>query len=102
MSNEQERVQLEHATRRYASSQGARDMALLSVIDLAAPQDLGAHYVIAIKARWPSSGAQSQLRAFVATQDQSKQWWFLGLPEQWLSAIAEEVARTRTVSEAKP
>ena len=102
MSNEQERIQLEHATRRYASGQGARDIALLSVIALVVPPGLEAHYAIAVKARWPSSGAQPQLRAFVATQDQSKQWWFLGVPEQWLTTVAEEVSRTRTGSEAKP
>jgi hypothetical protein len=101
MSNEQERLQLEHAARHYASSQGARDSVLLSVVPLTAPQDLAAHYVIAINARWPSSGPQPRLRAFVATQDQSKQWWFLGLPEQWLVLVAEEVARTKTVSEAR-
>lgn len=102
MSNEQERLQLEHAIRHYAFSQGARDIALLSVIALAAPPALMAHYAITLKARWPVSGVKFQLRAFVATQDQSKQWWFLGLPDEWLATVVEEVAMIKDESTAKP
>src|SRR5579862_9108723 len=94
MSNEQERRQLEQAMRRYAYSQSARDIVLLSVIEMTVPQDLGAHYAIALKARWPFSEGKFQLRAFVATQDQGKQWWFLGLPDGWLATVAEEIAKT--------
>jgi hypothetical protein len=102
MSNEQERRQLEYAMRHYAFSQSARDIVLLSVIEMTAPQGLGAHYAIALKARWPSSGGKFQLRAFVATQGQDKQWWFLGLPDGWLATIAEEVAKTTDEARARP
>lgn len=102
MSNEQERRQLEYAIRHYAYNQSARDIVLLSVIEMTAPQDLGAHYAIALKARWPSSEGKFQLRAFVATQDQGKQWWFLGLPDGWLATVAEEVVKTRDETRARP
>ena len=100
--SEQERVQLEHAAQRYASSQGARALVILSVMEMVVPQAFGAHYAIALKARWGSLGVQPQLRAFVATQDQSKQWWFLSLPDEWLASLAGEIATTRGEREAKP
>jgi hypothetical protein len=102
MSNEQERRQLEYAMRHYAFSQSARDVVLLSVIAMTAPQDLGTHYAIALKARWPFSEGKFQLRAFVAIQDQGKQWWFLGLPDEWLAIVAEEVAKPTDDARAKP
>jgi hypothetical protein len=100
--SEQERVQRAHAAQRYASSQGARALVILSVREMVVPQAFGAHDAIAIKARWGSFGVQPQLRTFIATQDQRKQWWFLSLLDEWLASLADEIATTRGEREAKP
>ena len=100
--SEQERVQRAHAAQRYASSQGARALVILSVMEMVVPQAFGAHDASALNARWGSVGAQPQFRAFAATQDQRKQWWLLGLPDQWLASLAGGIATTRGEREAKP
>ena len=100
--SEQVRVQRAHAAQRSASSQGARALVILSVMEMVVPQAFGAHDAIALKARWESVGVQPQLRAFVATQDERKQWWFLGLPDEWLASLAGEIAPPHGEREAKP
>lgn len=100
--SEQERVQRAHAAERSASSQDARALVILSVRELVVPQASGAHDAIALNARWGVVGVQPQCRAFVATQDQRKQWWFLSLPDQWLASLAGEITTTRGEGEAKP
>lgn len=100
--SEQERIQLAHAAQRYASSQGARALEVLSVREMVVPQAFGAPDAIALKARWGAVGVQPQLRAFAASQDQQKQWWLLGFPDQLLASLAGEIAPPRGEREAKP
>lgn len=92
MQDERIEQELEQAARRYATSQGAKEIEVLSIMDMSAPDAIGPHWGLAIRACWPSSGFQPRLRAFVVVRHEAR-YWFLGLSDMWLHLIAEEAYR---------
>jgi hypothetical protein len=87
MSNDLEQDVID-AAKRFAKSQGAEHADVVSAVDMLAPGALGAHYAVAILARWPTA-VQPRLRAFIAIH-QGGRWWFLSLSDMWLQLVAEE------------
>ena len=92
MSPEQrEQDVLDHALR-HAHSQAAYLVQPVSIQELYPGGFFGPVYAVKLRAIWPSSGHQSQVRVFIAHLHDGY-WFFMPLSqEMWVEQIAEKAA----------